>query len=88
MNGKFSVRTFSLTCAVCWGVAVFLVGMLNLFFPNYGLDFLNMVSSIYPGYEVESTFPTALVATGYAFLDGAIGGAIFAWVYNRLLPSR
>jgi hypothetical protein len=58
--------------------------MLNLVWPSYGREFLQLVASIYPGYHATPSFGQVIVGTLYALVDGAVGGAIFAWLYNRL----
>lgn len=81
---KLSLKAFTLTCGLIWGGAVLMVGLANLAWPTYGVAFLQLCSSIYPGYHANPTLGSVLVGTGYALVDGAIGGAIFAWVYNVL----
>lgn len=61
---------------------VLLVALLNLARPSYGLSFLQMISSVYPGFHVSRTIGDVLVGTGYAVLDGAIAALIFGWLYN------
>jgi len=80
---KLSIKSVAITLAIIWGAAVFLVGLGHLLAPDYGTAFLGVVASIYPGYEVGG-FGSVIVGTLYAALDGAIGGAIFAWLYNKL----
>jgi len=87
MNARLSVRAFAWAAALLWGGAVFFVSLLNLFYPDYGVMFLHLASSLYPGYHAEGTFLSLLIGTGYALLDGAVGGFIFAWCYNRLVPK-
>jgi len=79
---KLSLKAFTLTCGLIWGGSVLMVGLANLVWPSYGVAFLQLCSSIYPGYHANPTLGSVLVGTGYALVDGAIGGAIFAWVYN------
>jgi len=82
---KLSIKGMSFTCALMWGIlAVFGVGMLNTVWPSYGREFLQMVASIYPGYHATPSYGQVIVGTLYALVDGAVGGAIFAWLYNRL----
>jgi len=40
------------------------------------------MSSVYPGYKAAGTLGSVVVGTLYALLDGAVGGALFAWLYN------
>ena len=83
---KLSVKGLALTVAIFWGALIFLVGITNLVFPEYGEDLLEIAEDIYPGYTIGG-FGSVIVGTLYAFVDGAIGGAIFAWLYNKLSGS-
>jgi hypothetical protein len=84
---KFSVSALSMTAAIIWGGAIFIVSLANLVWPNYGFAFLDVVSSVYPGYQPGTGFGSVIVGTLYALVDAAIAGAIFAWLYN-LIASR
>ena len=79
---KLSVKSLTITAAVLWGGSCFLVAVANLFWPNYGRSFLEVMSSIYPGYKLTGTMGSVLVGSLYGMLDGAVGGALFGWVYN------
>ncbi len=81
---KLSVQALTYTSAILWGVCFLLVGLANLFWPPYGRAFLELMSSVYPGYKAVAGFQNVIVGTLYAILDGAVGGAVFAWVYNCL----
>ena len=80
---KLSIKAMAITSAILWGAAVFLTALLNRFFPHYGEAFLQMVASIYPGYTVGG-MKMGIVGTLYAALDGAVVGALFAWLYNMV----
>jgi hypothetical protein len=79
-----SVKAFALTVALLWGGAVFVVDLGHMIWPGYGAAFLEVVRSLYPGYELTTGVVALLVGTVYAFLDGLVGGAIFAWLYNAM----
>jgi hypothetical protein len=79
---KFNVSAVAATSALIWSGAVLTVGIANAIEPRYGRDFLRLVSSIYPGYKAEPTPEQIAVGTAYAAVDGAVGGAIFAALYN------
>jgi hypothetical protein len=81
---KLSIRALVITAAILWGGAVLCSGILNLIWPSYGVAFLQMVSSIYPGYHATRTLGSVVVGTLYALLDGAVCGLVFGWLYNRL----
>jgi hypothetical protein len=80
----FSIRALALAIGVFWGGAILLVGVANLISPGYGGMFLQLIASVYPGYSGASSFGQVVVATLYGLVDGAIGGAIFGWLYNYL----
>ena len=79
----FSVKGLALTVGILWGGCVLLVGLGNLIGPSYGVAFLEIARSIYPGYANTAGFFGVIVGTLYALLDGAILGALIAWLYNR-----
>ena len=82
MGTRLSIKSVTFAAAVLWGASILVVSLANLIWPDYGYDFLLMVSSIYPGYDVSANIGSVIVGTLYALLDGAIGGFIFAWLYN------
>lgn len=82
---RLSVKSLALSMGILWGAAVLLVGIANLIWPGYGVAMLELASSIYPGYSIGG-FGSVIVGAIYAFVDGAIGGSILAWLYNSL-PS-
>ena len=79
---KLSICALAITTAIIWGAAVLLAGLANLIWPSYGGAFLEIIASIYPGYHASSTIGSVIVGTLYAVLDGAVGGLIFASLYN------
>ena len=79
---KLSVKSLTITAALYWGGTVFFVALLNYLSPPYGKAFLDLVSSIYPGYKSVGSLGSVIVGTLYSLVDGAVGGAIFAWMYN------
>ena len=84
---KLSVKSFAFAAAIIWGLGVLIVGVVNCFSPGYGGEFLRVISSIYPGYDASPAVGSVIIGTLYALLDGAIGGLVFAWLYN-LCASR
>jgi hypothetical protein len=79
---KLNVKALALTASILWGAAVFLAGIANFIWPGYAATFLQLIASIYPGYNATSSFGSVIIGTLYALLDGAIGGLVFAWLYN------
>ncbi len=84
---KLSVKSLAIVSALLWGGGVLFVGMVNLAAASYGTAFLQCAGSIYPGFHNSRHFLDVLVGTGYALFDGAVGGALFGWLYNFFLAE-
>ena len=80
---KLSVKGLAIAGAFVWGGAMFVVGLSNLASETYGVAFLEVAASIYPGFDVERGLGQVIVGTLYGALDGAIGGLVFGFLYNR-----
>jgi len=79
---KLCVRSMALASAVLWGGMFLGVALLNQFAGDYGAHLLDFGASLYPGYHGPSGYGSVLVVTMYAVIDGAIAGALLAWLYN------
>lgn len=79
---RLSAKSLALALGILWGCGVGCVALAHLAFPFYGVNFLEVVGSIYPGFHAARNFGDAMVGTGYALLDGAVGGFVFGWLYN------
>jgi hypothetical protein len=76
------VKALAMVSAVVFGGSFLLVGILNQLSPGYGRAFLEIGKSLYPGYGGPGPISSVIVVTLYGALDGAVCGAIFAWLYN------
>lgn len=82
---KLNVKAVAIALGLVWGIlAMFLTGLLNLIWSGYGRGFLDVMASVYPGYSATGGFGNLIVGTIYGLADGAIAGAVYAWLYNRL----
>lgn len=81
---KLSIKKCALSCSILWGLVILIVNIANMIWPSYGVPFLMVVASIYPGYEIMQGVTSIIVGTLYGIVDAGIGGAIFAWLYNAL----
>ena len=82
---KLNIKAFMLTSCILWTACVLIVGIGNLIWSGYGSVFLQLVASIYPGYDASPTIGSVIVGALYAVVDGAIAGLVFAWLYNLVL---
>jgi hypothetical protein len=79
---RFSLKAIALAGAIVWGGAVLLVGLINLAWPGYGLNFLQMTTFVYPGFHASHTIENVLMGTLDGLVDGAVAALLFAWLYN------
>jgi len=84
---KLSIQSAALSLGLLWAGALLVVGATATLLGvhdggYYGQDFLLAVASIYPGYKGVPGWGQALLGTVYGFVDGAVGGALLAWLYN------
>lgn len=80
---KLSVKGFALTAGILWGLSVFLLTLMSLWYGRGG--HLGLLSLVYIGYTVS--YVGSLVGLAYGFVDGMITGALFAWLYNRFAKT-
>ena len=80
---KFSVKGLALASGILWGLAMLVTGLANLVWGSYGQQFLQTMSSVYPGYHATRSIAEVIVGTLYGAVDGFFGGAVFAWLYNQ-----
>jgi hypothetical protein len=84
---KFSIKGLALASAILWGLAMLGMGLANLIWGNYGRLFLETMSSVYLGYHATRSIAGVIIGALYGAVDGLIGGAVFAWLYNQFAKS-
>ena len=77
---KLNVRAFALSCGIIWGVGLFLITWWIIAFEGVTEE-STFIARIYLGYRISPL--GSIIGLMWAFADGIIGGAIFAWLYNR-----
>lgn len=85
---KLSAKGLATAIALLTGGCFLLAGLLELAFPGYGEAFLNLGASIYPGYHGPDGIRSVVVVTLYGLVDGAVGGAVLAWLYNWAIRAK
>jgi hypothetical protein len=78
---KLNVKAFGLACGLCWGGAMFVLGVVDIF-TTWGDGIGAIMSTAYIGYS--PTIIGSLIGGLWGFCDGGIGGAVVAWLYNKL----
>lgn len=84
---KWSIKGLALASGILWGLAMLGMGLANLIWSGYGQQFLQTVASVYPGYHATRSIGEVVVGALYGTVDGLVGGAIFAWLYNQFVKS-
>ncbi len=85
---RLSVKRMAAAAGLLWAGCALFTGALNLIWPPYGEAFLDLLRSMYPGYAAMTGLAALVVGTLYALLDGAICGALLAWLYNAVGGAR
>ncbi|MGA7294309.1 MAG: hypothetical protein WBW53_12155 [Terriglobales bacterium] len=80
---KINVKALAVASAILWGLAMLGMGLANLIWSGYGQQFLQTMASVYVGYHATRSIAEIIVGTLYGAVDGLIGRAVFAWLYNQ-----
>ncbi len=81
---KLNIKALALASAILWGLGMLVMTLANLVSGSYGAQFLQLMSSVYPGYHATRSIGEVIVGTLYGAVDAFICGAVFAWLYNHL----
>ena len=79
---KISIKALVNSIAIMCGIIVFLCGIINMIWPTYATEFLQVLESIYPGYHSNGSFTSVILATLYSVVYGMICATLFGWIYN------
>lgn len=78
---KLNIKAFALACGLIWGLGLFLLTWWIIAIEGT-TDEVPFIGRIYRGYNITPL--GSVIGLIWAFIDGAIGGAIFAWLYNLI----
>ena len=78
---KLDIKALALACAILWGLTVFLVTWWVIVLEGVTGN-PTWLGAVYPGYNISAV--GSFIGLGWGFVDGLIGGAVFAWLYNKL----
>lgn len=77
---KLDVKAFAFTCALIWGVGLFCITWWIILFDGASGN-PTIIGAVYRGYCISPL--GSVIGLGWGLVDGFIGGAIFAWLYNN-----
>lgn len=78
---RLDIKAFALTCGLIWGIGLFLMTWWIIALEGATGE-VPFIGRIYIGYAI--TPAGSVIGLLWALLDGLVGGAVFAWLYNRL----
>lgn len=85
---RLSVKAMAIACGLLSGAAILLVEVIHLADPSYGVNFLQMASSVYPWFHASPTIQSVAIGTVEGVIDGAICGLVLALLYNNFAHTR
>ncbi|UCC43193.1 MAG: bacteriophage holin [Candidatus Zixiibacteriota bacterium] len=78
---KLNVKAFALSCGLLCGIGLFVVTWWVILFEGSTGE-LHGIGHVYRGFNISPV--GSVFGLIWGFVDGLIGGAIFAWLYNLL----
>ncbi len=81
---KLDIKAFALSCGLIWGFGIFFLTWWIIAFEG-ATGQMTLIGHLYRGYNVSPM--GSLIGLLWAFPDGFVGGAIFAWLYNQFTPK-
>ena len=80
---KLNIKAFAVACGLLWGIGLFLFTWWVIAFDGASGE-ATLIGRLYRGYTI-SPFGS-VIGLIWGLVDGLIGGAVFAWFYNVILP--
>ena len=78
---KLNVKAFALTTGLWWGFGLFCFTWWLIAFDGATGE-ATLIGRLYRGYTISPV--GSFIGLIWAFFDGLVGGAVFAWLYNLL----
>ncbi len=78
---KLNIKAFAITCGLIWGLGIFCLTWWIIAFDGQTGE-PTFIGLFYRGYSISAK--GSIIGLAWALIDGAIGGAIFAWLYNLI----
>ena len=82
---KLDVKAFALTAGLIWGFGLFFLTWWIIAFDGPSTD-AGLLGSIYRGYTLTPV--GSFIGFVWALVDGFVGGAVFAWLYNLMAGRK
>lgn len=79
---KLNVKAVALSAGIIWGLGLFFLTWWIIAFEGQTGE-QTFIGMVYRGYNISAM--GSLIGLVWGFVDGLIGGFIFAWLYNRFV---
>ncbi len=84
---RLSLKAMAIAAGLLWGGAILCVGLINMIDPSYGMNFIQLTSSVYPWFHASRTIGNVAIGTVDGLVDGVLAGLIFAALYNAVTSN-
>lgn len=81
---KLNVKAFAIAFGLVWGFGIFALTWWIIAFEGATGE-VTLIGHVYRGFNISPL--GSLIGLAWGLVDGALGGMIFAWLYN-LLAAR
>ncbi len=82
---KLNVKALALAFGVIWGFGLMVLTWWIMLFDGATHE-VTLIGKVYRGYNIS--FVGSLIGFVWGFFDGFVGGAIFAWLYNKFSKNK
>ena len=76
------IRAFALAFGLLWGAGIFLLTWWMIALDGASGE-ATFIGRLYRGYSISPV--GSIIRLSWGLADGAIGGAVFAWLYNSFV---
>lgn len=81
---KLNKKAFGLASGLIVGIGIFFFTWWVILFDGITRE-PTLIGVLYRGYNISPA--GSFIGLAYGVVDGTIGGAVFAWLYNLILPK-
>lgn len=82
---KLNIKAFALTCSLIWSVGIFLLTWWIILLEGATGE-PTLIGRVYLGFTISPA--GSFIGLFWGWVDGLIGGAIFAWLYNSISAGK
>jgi hypothetical protein len=80
---EVNTKVIALTLGIVWSLYLLAISIIAMSSEAYGHNVAEFIMTVYPGYALS--FVGVIYGMLWAFLDGAIFGVVFSFIYNQVL---